>query len=487
MGLGFGLPHEFHPDEFRVLDIAIGLTKGSLGELRFWNYPPALANICTGVYRAFDMVHAPRAELLLAGRSVVFVLGIVTVLAVAAAAYSASGLRAAILGSALAAVSPLMIEHCRYLTPDTPTAAGTALVALAAAQITRQSSRRGWRYALAGVAVGLAASFKYVGALSAITIIAAHVFSANRRDWRAWVLLLAAGVLSVLTFIALNHQVISTPHWMTAALLDEFRHYTRIGGGYATSFAAPHALLYVVSCGIGWVGAAFLMCTVLSLRSPVVWALVVGAGSWFVFVATRNVFFARNLVHFLPLLFVLIGVVGSELLERITHRHLQFTAAVTTLVALLVLPVLESSRFAMTLANGDTRIDAALWMRDNSPSDARVVASPPTYAPYLPPQTLHRRRVVVPTKLQSVETLISGNYSHIVVSWGHVSRYTRSPREFPKEVEDFDQWYEDLNRSAELLARFEKPGGPGSALFGGTVDIFHNPRIEVFAVRSIPR
>jgi 4-amino-4-deoxy-L-arabinose transferase-like glycosyltransferase len=313
IGLGFGLPHEFHPDEFRVLDVAIGLAKSSLGEIRFWNYPPALANICAGVYRAFDMVHAPRAELLLAGRIVVFVLGIVTVLAVAAAAYSASGLRAAILGGALAAVSPLMIEHCRYLTPDTPTAAGTALVALAAAQITRHSSRRGWRYAFAGVAVGLAASFKYVGALSAITIIAAHVFSSNRRDWRAWVLLLAAGVLSVLTFVALNHQVIASPHWMTAALQDEFRHYTHTGGGYATSFAAPHVLLYVASCGTGWVGAAFLMCALLGRRSPVVCALLVGAGGWLVFVATRNVFFARNLVHLLPLLFVLVGVVGSEL------------------------------------------------------------------------------------------------------------------------------------------------------------------------------
>jgi hypothetical protein len=140
----------------------------------------------------------------------------------------------------------------------------------------------------------------------------------------------------------------------------------------------------------------------------------------------------------------------------------------------------------MTLANGDTRIDAALWMRSNLSADARIVASPPTYAPYLPAQTIHRRGVVVPTNVQSVETLTSEKYSHIIVSWGNVGRYTRSPREFPKEVAQFDQWYEALNRSAELLARFEKPGGPGGALFGATVDIFHNPRIEIFAVRPVP-
>lgn len=59
------------------------------------------------------------------------------------------------------------------------------------------------RFLRVGLGVGLAVSAKYTGVAGAIPITAA-VLTQGRRDWRQWLWLLAAGVASVLTFIALN-------------------------------------------------------------------------------------------------------------------------------------------------------------------------------------------------------------------------------------------------------------------------------------------
>jgi hypothetical protein len=42
-----------------------------------------------------------------------------------------------------------------------------------------------------------------------------------------------------------------------------------------------------------------------------------------------------------------------------------------------------------------------------------------------------------------------------------------------------------LRKSARPLASFEAPEGPGGDLFGATVDIYHNPQIEIFELPSV--
>ena len=220
VGIRFGLGHEFHPDEGRVVAVALAMRRGSVWDVSFWNYPPALAS-------AASLVAA-----LVAG--------------------AAPG------GSPAGAATQLLVARLVVL------ASGSGrLPPPGRRPRERRVAPTARRYLLAGAAVGVAAAFKYVGALAAVAVVVAHFASGGARRPGRWAALGAAGAAAFATAVSLDFQVLRHTEACLHALADEAGHY---GGGshagYATEHAARHALVYAAACGVGPVAAA------LAIASP---------------------------------------------------------------------------------------------------------------------------------------------------------------------------------------------------------------------------
>lgn len=468
-GLGFGLPDSFHPDEWRVLEVAAQLRGHPSAHVGFWNYPPALAGLVAAL--------VPERAGMLGGRALVLCLGVGAAGVTGYAAHRLAGRRAGLTALALAAVSPLMVEQSRYLTVDVPTAFGASLVALATVELTRAPSLT--RHALAGAAVGCCAAFKYVGALSALVVVSVVILQEPRRvrRWAPRLLLVGAAALGV--FLLLNPPALGDLERLWRALLDEYGHYAvKRGGGYTSDRVWWHLLAYTALYGLTPVASLALVVGGVCgapWRSRAWLAVLLGALAWGLFLATRGTFFARNLVHLLPLLAVAAGVA----FERLTHRLRGDAAFGVALAVLVALPAWQSVAFALTLTQPDTREQAADWLRANLPRGEPVLVVPSTYEHYLPPARRHGhplRQLRAGTPVGELRA--QGQY--VLVSWGNVGRYLRSPTEEPERAAELQRWYEQLAAHARLEARFEARPGPGAELFGATVDIYHDPKLELW-------
>jgi|GEM_PF-6014591 len=479
-GLDFGAGFELHPDEWRVLRVAAKLVKEPAAPVRFWAYPPALANLISLPLRGCAACASDVAGQQLVGRAVVFAMSVLACLASAWSAYRIQGAAAGWFALAVSAFSPLWVEQSRYATPDLPTAFGTALVTLA---VTFLLARPDWlRYAAAGAAVGLAAAFKYIGAASGLLVLFACL---SGRALRAVPRLLFAGALSLVAFIALNQELLregSEP--MFSAIRDEFIHYAAKGSnGYSSDLLWRHVLVYWARYALGPAATVTALVACARAISPSEarrlpsWPFAAAALSWLLFLCTRETFFARNLLHVLPLFSTLAGVGFAALWARAGRPSRVLALG---LVALQLWPAWQTARFAWRLREPDTRIEAAGWIREHVPARERIAVVPETYGHYLPPAPLHGHRLESQRGFPSLAQLRE-SFGYLVVSSGQVSRYLRSPAEFPERAREFTRWHEALVAQLGAPVRvFEKPAAPGAELFGATSDAYHNPRIEIF-------
>lgn len=498
LGMDFGAGFELHADEWRVIQVAVRCIREPDQPLRFWAYPPALANLISVPLALCEACLAALASQQLIARSVVVGLSVLACLATGVSALRMRGPTAGFFALAVSAVSPLWVEQSRYATPDLPTAFGVALVALAATHLA--TSARWHSYVLAGCSVGVAASFKYIGAASALLIVLVHLAGPQRRSARAFACLVGAGLASLITFTLLNAQLLSDGFApMLSAIQEEFTHYASKGvNGYSSARVWKHVLVFLVMYGLG-VGASLaalvgLVTSLLPRKAraalgpdevmPVqgqvpLWPFSVTALAWFSFLATRETFFARNLLHVLPLFTLLAGAGFAALWQRPGKAS---RALVSVVLLLLAMPAWQSTSFAILLEEPDTRIEAAEWMRDNVPAGARVAVVPETYGHYLPVGPVHRRKLESKRGYPSLAKLQEG-YDFLVVSSGQISRYLRTPEEAPEKARAFENWHQQLTRTLAPTRVFARPLAPGGELFGATSDAYHNPRIEIFELR----
>ena len=75
-------------------------------------------------------------------------------------------------------------------------------------------------------------------------------------------------------------------------------------------------------------------------------------------------------------------------------------------------------------------------------------------------------------------------YQYLLTSTARISRYVRSPVDFPRQAHRVRRHRRRVRRTCELLAGFSRPPGPGAELFGSTVDFIHNPHLQVWRVPS---
>ncbi|MSP15174.1 MAG: phospholipid carrier-dependent glycosyltransferase [Myxococcales bacterium] len=415
--IDFGLPYPFAAiDEHIVTDHAIGFTTGDLNP-HYFAYPSGCFLLHSIAYLGAFLFgpHESLAEfrdafwvapqsLLLLSRWLTALLAIATVWAVSrlaaelarTAGFCAARRPAAWFAAAALASSHLHAANSRWTTVDVP----MLLAATIGLVLALRHLRRGGRGTAAGaaIAIGLAASCKYYGALFAIGVGVAVA-------WRAWVdsataisssalqgrrhrarlvavaLARAAG-WTIVAFVATSPFVVLD----FAAFENDFAELSRHmeGGHFGHDPTRSGAAVYAAHLVGPWIGAwlvvpaalgALLAATRRGARIALL-VIVLPAAVHFMVIARFKAQPVDYLLGLLPALVAVAGLFAAALVRRVATSRAPRTAfaALALLAAPLAFGVQHALDFTSYVAREDSRVAARRWIEEHLPPGTLVAA-----------------------------------------------------------------------------------------------------------------
>lgn len=394
--VGFGLPFVYHPDEPTNLNVISMMVRNTDANPHFFNYPSlflylnvpgqALVQSLHGALPPIAMQSmangiAPVPDAFVAARltTLAFGLGILPVLWLWGRREGLSTVTLGIIGL-LFALSPLLLLHSTYATPDVFAAFFTAAALSLTGRIVAEGRSRD--IAFAAVAAGLAASAKYNAGFALAAVALAVLL--HGRGWRGvmrgW---LIAGVAAAIAFALTSPFVFLDPLSAWRDISSELRHYRHGHPGSQGLALIPN--LGVLASEFG----PLLLMVPLSVlpRSPNVrlnlpaLAYVVG---YFGLVSAQKVFAERNLLPLFPPILFLAGS-GCDAVARwlSIRRGPRWLAPIAAMA-------LFAGQAAATMRNqieyrADPRSEARDWLDGVLPRDGSTVLIE-SYVPYVQPQ-----------------------------------------------------------------------------------------------------
>jgi Dolichyl-phosphate-mannose-protein mannosyltransferase len=405
VGIGWGLPYLYHPDEPTNL-LAVGqmVQQGTLNHGQ-WQYPAfsfdiqALVNlVAVKVGTAFGWVHGAadanqmrilvtgvgrltHPPYLVIGRAVCVVESVATVAAAAWMARLAGGdRRSQWLTPLLVAILPISVGFSYYMTPDPLSGLTSTLAVCGALWAYRTPS---WRtYAFTGAMIGLAGSSKYNCALVAISLVAAHLLGPEPRRWNRLVL---AGAVALGAFLLTTPYAIFDFHGMLRGLNFDETHYSTGHVGAQGDSLGTNARWIFDSFGLFLLGLLGLWWVSARRQAIIIGIFVI---AYFAVLSAVVVRFERNLLPLVPALAVLVVLGGLAVWDRARARwgNLAPAGMSAVLVAALAWTLYGT---AGELGNSltDQKAQALAWIHANVPAGDTVVLDP--YSPYVDPSRWH--------------------------------------------------------------------------------------------------
>jgi hypothetical protein len=407
VGVTWGLPYVYHPDEPVTLKIAHDMVVHRTLNPHFFDWGSASLDLQAFVHGAYATIGealgqfgsvsdvkvpswggGPTAILqypssLLVARLVSVVLGVGLVLVGAWMAWLVTRTRsAALLAAALIAVNPILARNARWATPDTMAGLMTTVAIVAAVLIARDPRRS--RYVFAGITVGLATASKYNTVTVVVVIVFAHVLVHGREAARRAGDLVISAVTAIVVFLLADpYSVLDWQHFWHGVTYD-MTHYGSGHPGYEGN---------TLSTNLRWlwnaIGPALLVPLFAwrvanrsvrrLLMIPLLFVVVFGT-----LMSIQRVRFERNLVPLLPALLVVIAVVATQLVVQLVRRRPDASIAIWTSVLTPIL--LWGSIFAIqdaAVASRDSRADAQHWISRHVPRGSTVFYD--VYSPYVDP------------------------------------------------------------------------------------------------------
>jgi hypothetical protein len=385
--LDAGIPHAIGIDEPQIMERAVAMMKSGDFNPRFFDWPSLtiylhiivacgtfLMGAMEGIWRNLDQVGP--ADMYLNGRALTALFGTATVWLVYLIG-ARWGQVHGLVATALCAVTPYHVRESRYVLADVPTAFFTTLTLW----LTLRAHERATlvRFALAGGAVGLAASAKYNGVLAIVAPLAVAWLaegSAADRVRRSLVVFLAAGA----AFLAgTPYAVLDLPTFLNdyARLAAIFARERPGDPGWAIylkhlELALGWPALWLA--GIGLVGG--LWRTIIGPDRARWAALVVFPVLYFQVMAGSYQIYGRYLMPLLPFASLLASVAILAIVVRVSRTRLRpalvhLTAAVLVGGA-LASPVAASIAFTRQLAQQSTLDLTYEWIQRNAERGARI-------------------------------------------------------------------------------------------------------------------
>jgi hypothetical protein len=433
VGIQYGLPfgNLLNPDEQSIVPRAWKIVHGGGGDPHWFDYPSLLMY----VNAPFQLWHDQPSYL--TARIVGVFIGIAAIAATWWLGRRAYGTTAAgAVAAAIVAVCTIHVAYSRVAVTDVPLTLGVAVA------LTLMVTGR---LELAGVAVGLATSFKYPGVFLLVPLIVA--------GWKQWRRLGIAAALAAAVFFASSPFILVHAHqaWHEAFRVQRL---ARDGWlGFEHDHFAPIAFADRLWHGLG---PALIVCAAglvlaIARRTRTDLILVSFVVVYFADLLTLSAHFDRYVLPLVPALAALAGSIRA-------------LAPVTLL--LLVVPLTWSVRETKELTKTDTRIVAARWVEGHLPRDARVAVDPSTpafaHVRLLQLQLPGPKRAFDPNR--SVARLEAKGVRFVVVTGAVTDRVLAARNDYPRE----SRFYDDLTRRADRVF-FTRPGaslaGPWVAVY----------------------
>jgi hypothetical protein len=380
----------------------------------------------------------------------------------------------ALVGTWLALLSPITLEHAQMLRTDS---AGLFWGLLALWLVLRVLDRPSLgRHVVAGLATGAAIGTRYLLATLVPILVAADLVAAWRvRDDAAAGRALVVASLAGLACVVLGF-VLTTPYFLLdfptvwANLAHEVReeHLGADGLGFAGnlwwywSTALPRALPAAV------LALAALGVALAAWRRNAAALLVVSFAAVFVVaISTATLHWQRWLIQIAPLVALLAASALVAIVRGIARRAGARPAIATALVVLATAlvsaePARAYFRFALAQARPSTKIVAREWMVRNLDPRSTVVAD--FYTAPLHDTPLRADYHFSLAANGTLEEYVRAGYDYAMVSDAIYTRYRREPRRYAKEV----AFYDALFRTGRLVKRF----GPADAERGPTISLY---------------
>ncbi len=410
VGIRYGLPYPLlNPDEGNIVPRAFAMVHDGRLDPGWYDYPSLLMAMLAPA-QAF--VSTPSYGV---ARAVALVIGLGGVGAAWWLGKRAYGTGAALVGAAAVAVATTHVAYSRLAVTDVLLTLGiTCAVALAL----------GDRFEWAGLAVGLAASAKYPGAIAAVPVLVA--------GWGAWRRLGRAVGVAVAAF-ALTSPFVLLHAGAAWGDISRVQRLARAGWlGFEDDPATPLAFLERLWGSLGPVLVLALVCTGLALarRSRADLVLLSFLGAYWLYLMPQQAHFDRYTLPLVPMLAVLAGSIR---------------AAVPVALALLVVPLAWSVGDARELVRTDTRLRADAWIHEHVPAGDRIAADPSTLP--LAARDVIRLELPGPGRpsdpRRDVAALRRAGVGWVLVSGAVTDRVLAVPDRYPRE----SAFYEALGHS----------------------------------------
>ena len=373
VGLNFGLPAIYRPDENVAVGRAMGVLRGVL-DPHFADWPHLffyLSAAWLAPGRLLGLV-VDQASAHLWVRGLSLVVGTVTVLLVVDFGRRAYGFTAGLVGGAALAVAFLAVRDSHFGTPD----ASLSLAILLALYIAyRTASATGLApLLLNGIALGIAAAVKYNGAIVFVAVAAGQFWGASGPGSRFLLVarrLLLVGVVSALTLVATSPYLVLDPAMTIHGLgyiVSHLASETVPEIGFvrlieALFYGLDPGLFAVAVIGVGY--AAWR-------RSLADWVLLAFVIPYYLVIGTGHSVFFRYADPLIPPLTLLAGRLAAELTGMVTGQRLRSLALAALLAAVLLPGAVHDLRFDSLVLQADTRSLAYAWLERNVPSGSLV-------------------------------------------------------------------------------------------------------------------
>jgi hypothetical protein len=358
---GNGFPVELHPDEGRKVEFVLGDTQD-------FKHPILLLQLVRAL-RWLAPTDDPQ-RIAVMGRRVSAMAGVAAVMLAYALFRRSVGVRFALLGALLLALSPILVVHAHYCKEDVLLTAASLAVLVA---LCRRVEGRPTATLELGVAIGVACAAHYKGLLVvALCGVAPALVTVG--PWRAWLRSLAVALaMAAVVFVAVNLPMLRDPAAALAgarfeALHAASGHHVTVGGrAEGWFFHLRQSLVPGLTCIVvllAAVGSGLAFRTRRSAPPATVLLLAFGAVAYAVVELSPlkpPPGFMRYVLPAVPALVLAACLALRELAARLAARSLGWVAVVVA-VATVALPGVRSLRLVRHL-DADSRVVADAWLR----------------------------------------------------------------------------------------------------------------------------
>jgi hypothetical protein len=391
IGLAYGLPQIYNPDEVAIMNRAMGLAQNGFNPHNFlypslyfyalfaWEGLWFVAGRLIGVYEslaAFERsFFVDPTAIFLAGRMLSVICGVLTVLAVYRLGARLYGQTAGVVAAVLLAVAPLAVRDAHYVKHDVPV---TLLIVLTHVVLAADLTTGRRRPAVAGILAGLAMSTHYYALFVAAPVALVAMLPAAPGEPLAvrFRRLLVAAITTTIAFFAASPFVLAEPG---TALRDIVANREIVVDRVTGAAGAFGALGFYA----GWLARDALggVTALLAIAGlPVAWrrdrrtaVLVFGFPVTFMLFLGNTFPASRYLNPVLPFAAVLAGAAASGLSGR---RPLATAAAVAIVITAAAEAAVASARAGFFFRQPDTRTLALEWIQQHVPAGTSVLIQP---------------------------------------------------------------------------------------------------------------